>query len=74
MPDEMPVSFAEHGHAAARADMEFGTSLTAARHHKRQPSRTHSIRRVQGCQDHRLVCPCRPRHDSDSHQHQPSVQ
>lgn len=33
MPDEMPVFLAEHIYAAARTDMEFGTSLTAARHH-----------------------------------------
>lgn len=33
MPDEMPVSLAEHIYAAARADLEYGTSLTAARHH-----------------------------------------
>lgn len=33
MPDEMPFSLAEHVYAAARADMEFRTSLTAARHH-----------------------------------------
>lgn len=33
IPAEMPVSLAEHIYAAARADMEFGTSLTAAQHH-----------------------------------------
>jgi hypothetical protein len=33
MPDEMPVVLAKHIYSAARADMEFATSLTAARHH-----------------------------------------
>ncbi|WP_458112238.1 hypothetical protein M1D88_18620 [Arthrobacter sp. R1-13] len=33
MPDEMAVVLAEHIYAAARADMEFVTSLTSARHH-----------------------------------------
>lgn len=33
MPDETPSVLTEHIHAAARADLEFQTSLTAARHH-----------------------------------------